>query len=83
MDRFMRVEFSEEPKMQCPKCGSECRADWVDVGFGPYSQQAGPFHCYTCNWTEIGCQAAECYKERCESWDYCQGAAMPQREGDK
>lgn len=65
-----------EPTMKCPKCGEETRAEWVDIGFGPYSQQAGPFHCLSCDWVEQGCPAEECIKGRCLSWDYCQGKAI-------
>lgn len=41
-----------EPTEPCPKCGETCHADFVDIGFGPYSQQCGPYHCDACGWTE-------------------------------
>jgi len=43
---------SEEPTKTCPVCGWPVHAAWVDIGFGAYSQQAGPFHCDTCDWVE-------------------------------
>lgn len=69
----MEPSFYEEPIKQCPECGKKARAEWVDVGFGPYSQQAGPYYCI-CGWVEKGCPAET--KDRCHqciSWDYCQG----------
>jgi hypothetical protein len=70
------MSFYKEPIINCEKCGEKCRAEWVDIGFGTYSQQAGPFHCHSCGWTEGGCPQIECVKERCLSWEYCQGEAI-------
>lgn len=41
-----------EPTEDCPYCGNQCRADWVDIGVG--LTQAGPFHCIACHASEIG-----------------------------
>lgn len=41
----------EEPVENCPYCGTECYADFVDVGVG--YQQCGPYFCY-CGASEIG-----------------------------
>lgn len=65
--------FREEPVFNCPKCNEELHTDWVDNGFGPYSVQASPYGC-ECGWWETGCK--ECIKERCFSWDKCQGRAL-------
>jgi len=40
------------PIETCPYCGSECEADWCDVGVGYV--QCGPFHCTVCGASEIG-----------------------------
>lgn len=63
----------EEPKFNCPNCNSELHTDWVDNGFGPYAVQASPYGC-DCGWSEIGCDT--CGKERCFSWERCQGRAL-------
>lgn len=39
------------PTEKCPYCGTECHADFVDIGVG--MQQCEPFHC-SCGATEIG-----------------------------
>lgn len=39
-------------KRNCPYCGSECEADWVDVGVG--FVQCGPYYCENCRASEIG-----------------------------
>lgn len=38
--------------VDCPYCGEECHADWVDIGVG--MQQCGPFHCQACMASQIG-----------------------------
>jgi len=43
-----------EPTRPCPYCGETCYADWVDVGFGPYGVQCGPYYCEACRASEIG-----------------------------
>jgi hypothetical protein len=42
----------DEPTVSCPYCGSECRADYCNIGVG--FQQVGPFHCDGCGSSEIG-----------------------------
>jgi hypothetical protein len=42
----------ETPTCPCPYCGTECEADWADVGVGYV--QAGPYHCQACHATEAG-----------------------------
>lgn len=68
--------FNEEPKEQCPLCHDEARAIFVDNGFGPYSVQAGPYECTTCNWVEDGCKQDVCIKEKCISWEVCRGGQI-------
>lgn len=63
----------EEPVFNCPKCNEQLHTDWVDNGFGPYSVQASPYGC-ECGWHETGCK--ECIKEKCFSWEKCQGRAL-------
>lgn len=41
-----------QPTDNCPYCGTLCYADFVDVGVG-YTQ-CGPFHCESCDASEIG-----------------------------
>ena len=38
--------------MKCPKCGSKCEAEFVDIGVG--EQQCTPYHCTNekCDWIE-------------------------------
>lgn len=43
------MEFKKE---KCPYCGTECEADWVDVGVG--FVQCGPYYCENCGASEIG-----------------------------
>lgn len=50
----------DEPTENCPYCGSECEADWVDVGVG--SVQCAPYHCESCGSSEIGPELSD--------WDY-------------
>ena len=69
------MSFYTEPEFFCPECGERACANWVDIGFGPYSCQASPYHCI-CGWVESGCPADTCIRERCDSWDFCQGKAM-------
>ena len=42
----------KEPTKPCPVCGWPAHANWVDIGFGAYSQQAGPYRCDSCDWVE-------------------------------
>lgn len=42
----------KEPMELCPYCGSECLADFADVGVGMV--QCGPFHCENCHASQIG-----------------------------
>lgn len=65
--------FTKEPVFNCPQCNEQLYTDWVDNGFGPYSVQASPYGC-ECGWHETGCK--ECIKERCFSWEKCQGRAL-------
>lgn len=67
--------FNTEPIKQCPVCGEDIHAEWVDNGFGPYSVQVSPFHCY-CGYVEGGCPAEKCIKEKCFSWNVCQGKSI-------
>lgn len=72
--------FTKEPVFNCPQCNAELHTDWVDNGFGPYSVQASPYGC-ECGWHETGC--SECIKERCFSWNKCQGRALAVTPADK
>lgn len=49
----------DTPTEKCPYCGSECEADWVDVGVGMV--QCGPYHCYECHASEMGPERNEWY----------------------
>lgn len=42
----------DTPSQDCPYCGCECEADFVDVGVGMV--QCGPYHCENCHASEIG-----------------------------
>lgn len=42
----------DTPKEECPYCGNECQADFVDNGIGMV--QCGPYHCFSCGASEIG-----------------------------
>lgn len=42
----------DTPTNNCPYCGTECEADWVDVGVGVI--QCGPYYCENCGASEIG-----------------------------
>ena len=43
-----------EPVEQCPECGHEVHASFVDNGFGPFAVQGGPYRCFECGWIERG-----------------------------
>ena len=49
----------DTPTRECPYCKSEMEADWVDVGIG--MQQCGPYHCESCNASEIGPELSDWY----------------------
>lgn len=40
------------PTEKCPYCGTECEADWVDVGIGMV--QCGPYYCSECGASSVG-----------------------------
>jgi hypothetical protein len=42
----------DTPTNKCPYCGTECEADWVDVGVGKV--QCGPYYCENCKASSIG-----------------------------
>ena len=42
----------DTPTKNCPYCGTECEADFVNVGVGMV--QCGPYYCLTCGASEIG-----------------------------
>ena len=42
----------DTPTDTCPYCGTECEADWVDVGVGMV--QCGPYYCPSCEASQIG-----------------------------
>ena len=42
----------DTPSKPCPYCGSECEADWFDIGVGMH--QCGPYYCDSCGASEIG-----------------------------
>lgn len=74
MDRYENL-FNDEPTFKCPLCGTILHTDWVDNGFGRYAVQVSPYAC-SCGWIEGGCPAKECIKEKCFSWDICQGKSL-------
>jgi MinD superfamily P-loop ATPase len=41
-----------EPTQNCPYCGQECSAEFVDIGVG--MQQVTPFACEGCHAVQIG-----------------------------
>ena len=45
------------PQQPCPYCQAPMDADWVDIGVGMV--QCGPYHCFSCNASEIGREAGE------------------------
>jgi endogenous inhibitor of DNA gyrase (YacG/DUF329 family) len=47
-----RMASIEDADVFCPYCGSECEAEWVDLGIDIV--QAGPFCCPSCEASEIG-----------------------------
>lgn len=47
----MRGAYDNGP-IPCPYCGGDAHADFVDIGVG--LQQAGPFHCVSCEASEVG-----------------------------
>lgn len=36
--------------MNCPECGADCDADFVDNGVG--TERVGPWRCEACGWVE-------------------------------
>ncbi len=63
---------SKEPTKVCPECGEVCyAAEWVDIGFGPYSQQAGPYKCTSCDWVETCPYVNPATCRKCVSVDTC------------
>jgi predicted Zn-ribbon and HTH transcriptional regulator len=44
--------FFKKPIELCPRCKCEMDAEFWDNGFGRYSVQVGPWHCYDCGFTE-------------------------------
>jgi hypothetical protein len=68
--------FYNEPTETCPKCGGVCHSEWVDVGFGPYSAQVGPYICGSCGHVCGGCAQESCIKEKCISFDKCKGESL-------
>lgn len=67
--------FYTEPVVLCSNCGNRARAEWFDIGFGPYSQQASPHICSLCGWVELGCPAEKC-TTKCISYETCKGRAI-------
>jgi hypothetical protein len=49
---------SNDPTIKCPYCGSDCHADFTDVGVG--YQQTGPYGCDLCHAVEMS--ADELYR---------------------
>lgn len=47
----MRTPY-ETPTEKCPYCGTECEAEYCDIGVG--MQQVTPFVCHNCHAVEIG-----------------------------
>lgn len=74
MEDYYSDLFYKEPKFNCPCCGEELHTDWVDIGFGPYSERVSPYGCDACGWHEVGCK--ECLSEKCFSWEKCRGRAL-------
>lgn len=68
--------FGTEPVSYCPNCGAQWHAEWVDIGFGPYSQQAGPHYCTVCDTVEKGCPSHRCIGNKCISYSFCLGRAI-------
>jgi hypothetical protein len=67
-----------EPYAECPKCGKRVYAEYVDIGFGPFSQQADPYYCPSCGWIETGCPAEIC--DNCKSWNICKGRSRVKKD---
>lgn len=42
----------DTPQRPCPYCSQPMDADWVDVEVGMV--QCGPYHCFSCDASEIG-----------------------------
>ena len=42
----------ETPTEKCPYCGTECHAEWTDVGVGMV--QTGPYVCHECEAYQAG-----------------------------
>lgn len=49
----------DTPTRECPYCKDEMEADWVDNGVGMV--QCGPYHCYSCEASEIGPELYDWY----------------------
>lgn len=77
MDNFSNI-FNKEPEFKCPVCKTQLHTDWVDIGFGAYSQQVSPYVCENCGWSEVGCDS--CIFDKCFSWGRCQGKALRKSE---
>jgi hypothetical protein len=74
INRYMTHNlFNKEPEFYCPVCNTELFTDWVDNGFGRFAVQASPYVC-ECGWNERGCET--CIKDKCFSWEKCQGRAV-------
>jgi len=59
----------DTPSQSCPYCTEEMEADWVDVGVGMV--QCGPYHCYSCNASEIGPELDDWYYKDREGETIC------------
>ena len=70
-DKDLENLCSIEPTQPCPDCGQIALATWVDIGFGPYSQQAGPYSCTECDWVEPCPYVSPEKCDRCVSFDTC------------
>ena len=68
-----------EPTRDCPYCGEECFADFVDIGVG--CVQCGPYYCHGCESSEIGAydNPRELTEEEKRTGWYAPGAPL----GDK
>jgi len=53
--------------IECPECGSQSFADFVDVG----THQVQPYHCPNCNWTQPCPYANDNDCDKCISNSYC------------
>jgi len=69
MDEQGTATFQEDADILCPYCGSECEAEWVDLGVDLV--QAGPYHCPACRAVQIEAFAEEetyTRRERATGW---------------